>query len=590
MRNPRIPVYAAIAAYTLAVGCSRDRSQPTLPSTVPTRQEQPQDDEGPTRESETPRGSAHLSDAELWQEIRDAGGSAWIGVKAPGHRRGVWHSRILISEQEVGQARDVLAKHPGVAVVRTLPPLPILAAEFRDSASLVEVRHLPFVDYVEAMPTASASRAMRTDRNPAPPRRSSDGSSGCSAPDLYTDPIAGQTTLGDVMSYSYGRGYDDIVDAWLRTQGDDVRIAILDTGLDLGQQQFMDPARFNPRPAEYTRNLYLMDVMGGGPGDQCGHGTRIAGVIGAPNDGQGTVGEAWKSDIIVVRTDPDPLSASAEHLYDAINDAMLPSRPAQVINMSLWGSSSVSYPVSDLIRYYYYQPTGPVFVASIGTDPLLGGLPDAVYPSELAEVIAVVAIDADGGRDWASHYGPKAELSAYIPQATVDVPALFPGVRGITKIMGSSGAAASISGIAALVRSRYPWMTNVQIRDRLKWASLHPEYKSYDTGYGPVNAYKAVGGFYFLGIVNPGFASPNQTVEVQADPKGDGPFTYQWNNRTTGQTASYTAGASGSTLHVQVTVTDTFEGTSRTAAIDLPVAQKPQKPTYCDPVADPTCA
>jgi Subtilase family len=424
---------------------------------------------------------------------------------------------------------------------------------------------LPFVDYVE--PARDPGDAdPRVSRSAVQPRFNSE-SLACDPPTAYTQSWAGTTVYGDSLSYSLGRAYNRVVDAWTRTQGDNVRIAFIDTGVDVATTELRDPNRFSPRPLEYTRTLYIEDVIGGTGADRCGHGTRMIGVAAAPNDGYGVTGMAWKSDIISVRAGNTPTTFDAENVYNAIWRAMGNGRPAHIVNFGFSTVSTSYYSISDIVRFFYYAQGGPVFTAAIGTDPLLGGFPNALHPSDIDEVIAVVAVDLNGNRDWASHYGPKAEISGYISQATVAVPSH--SSAAIPRIMGSSGAAASVAGIAALIRARYPQMSNRDIRARLRNSTSHVGWHTWQDGYGTLNAYRAVGGFEGIDLYAPDTVRPYTTFGADAHAHGDGPFSVRWVNGQTGTWyPQFTAGAHGQDYLVEVVATDLIQNlTIRTSKL-----------------------
>lgn len=220
---------------------------------------------------------------------------------------------------------------------------------------------------------------------------------------------------------------------------------------------------------------------------------------------------------------------------------------------------SIPSTVSDLIRYYYSQSNGPLFVAAIGTLKT-GGIPTAVFPAEMAEVIAVVALNSDRTRNFESNYGPSAELAGFIPGATVNTPSLG-GTDGVSRIMGASGASATIAGIAALVWAKYPWLKNYEVRHRLRNSASHPNSHIWGDGYGYVDAYHAVGGFSHLNLWAPDCTTEHMgDLLVDVSATGDGPFQYRWNNGSTSATTSYPPAPPGSSLLIEVAVTDQYEG------------------------------
>ncbi|HEY0023370.1 MAG TPA: S8/S53 family peptidase [Longimicrobium sp.] len=558
-------------------------------------------DNVPARTAEPATSWVHRSDVEVWNESAELDSTFLVGLKAPGQPRGIWEATILVDRREAEDFKRALAAQPGVELVRADPVVPIVLLRISDFSTLAAIRRLPFVDYVEPhhgrrrAPSRQEAAAVSRPTLVAP-RFSESGSSspGCSNPDVYTE-YGGYTALGDPYSWSYTERYNNIVGAWRRSQGDNVRIALIDTGVDSEQPQLTSRFGFTS-DATWSRQIWYEWVRPSGRSpawrDDCGHGTRMAGVIAAPHDGQNTVGTAWKADLISIRTDDDVnMRLSESEVADAIHKAMDPWRPAHVIVFAFWSDDdNWVTSLADVIRYYYYRTdstgrrNGPLFVGAAGTssawDPFVNW--NVVFPAEMEEVIAVSGVNSNRILDDESHYGPEVDLAGYTPQMTVGVPGVHYQSALLTSIRGSSGPTASVGAIAALVWSRYPHMTNVEVRQRLIWAALRPQERRSDDGYGPVNAYKAVGGFSGLAIHGPEFVPPYTTFAVEAVSSGDGPFTYRWNNGATTKRTSYRSTTAGYTVPVRVDVTDTFEGVTRTAYLNVAVQSKPS-PNTCDP-------
>jgi hypothetical protein len=569
---------------TASVAACSDEQHPTLSAGGAAPHASKAGENTSTRADESPHNSVHINDARLWQLLDGGANTAFVGFKAPGKARGMWRAQRLMTRAEEEISRNAVISLPGVTLVRHLPPLPLVELRIADTTALRKLRQLPFVDYVEP---AVIPRSVREEAI-AKFGEQSAFMSNCRLPEAYTEMLS-QTEFGDKVSYSYSDYHQQhrIVSAWRRTQGDNIRIGVVDTGMDPLQGQLTDPAQFNPRPWEYSRTID--GHVGSGSSDPCGHGTRMAGVIGAPNDGRSVVGIAWKSDLRIINvasrefsTDGTYydyiVSVNPSYVYYGIMEAMGDERdhatggirrvraPSNIINMAFKTYSdpvTQAYPdsVADLIRYHYYSSGGPLFIAAIGTMP--SGQPNAIFPAEMEEVVAVVALNADGSRNGESNWGPKSELAAFIPVASVSTPSLG-GHQGITRIMGSSGASATISGIAALVWSRYPWMSNTDVRARLRSSARHPWNRTWEDGFGYVDAYVAVGGLTHLQFDVKGCATAyTPEIYATASPTGDGPFRYQWSNGDTGPSTTYTAASEGESLHVYVSVTDLTEGRTR---------------------------
>ncbi|MEW5926961.1 MAG: hypothetical protein AB1941_05730 [Gemmatimonadota bacterium] len=206
----------------------------------------------PTRADESPRNSVHTTDTRLWELLDHGANTALVGLKAAGRPRGVWRAKQLMTTAEREGSRRAVLSLPGIAFVRDLPPLPVLELRIADSTALRRLRQLPYVDYVEpaTLPKQILDEAIAEfGAQPA-------FLSNCKPPEAYPHNL-GETEYGDKVSAmysSYSRAHR-VVPAWRRTQGDNILVAILDTGMDPQQYQFMDPAQFNPRPFDYSRTI-----------------------------------------------------------------------------------------------------------------------------------------------------------------------------------------------------------------------------------------------------------------------------------------------------------------------------------------------
>jgi hypothetical protein len=123
----------------------------------------------------------------------------------------------------------------------------------------------------------------------------------------------------------------------------------------------------------------------------------------------------------------------------------------------------------------------------------------------------------------------------------------------------SSGAAATISGILALIWSQYPDWSRERVIDRL-YKSAMP-FRDTQIGWGVPDAYQAVGGFSRLAIAHDP-AAPDVGVQyrLMARPTGDGPFSYRWSTGETSQEITRTMGDQPQVT--EITVTDLTENQS----------------------------
>ncbi|HEX2210270.1 MAG TPA: S8 family serine peptidase [Longimicrobium sp.] len=589
-----------MAAAGLLLGACDDRGTPGDLNPALSRTEAQDDASVPLREEEQRDSWGGMTAEELWAHGEAYDHVYMVGLKMPGRRRGVWRERVLVTPQDVQAGRRSLHM-AGAEVISVDPVLPIARVRVASADALERVRRLPHVDYVDGMIGGGTREvaAARTASGVGSGLMSSGGDSGdlgCSRPTPFTQWYT-QTPEGDQVSWSYEPRFNNVLNAWRRSRGDNIRIGLIDTGIDAHELQLN--SRFGMNPWGLTRQIWREYSAAAGWGapwqDTCGHGTRMAGVIAAPQDGQNMVGTAPMSDLISIRVGGDVAVFNAGYVIDAIHIAMNPARPAHIIAMAI-GTTSTFSSLSDVIRYYYYrknaagQLNGPLFIAATGSsfqafiDPLPNS--NVLYPAELPEVVAVAGVGQNGQLVEDSHYGPGTELAGFVRQGTVGVPGVHAGAPNPTGIDAASGATASVAGIAALVWARYPHFNNMWLRQHLKQNAIGYSNHNNQVGYGTIFAYKAVGGFSGLLMTGPTSVYANTTHTYEAIPRGDGPFAYQWNNGATTKSTSYTIGQYGRT--VSVTVTDVTEGRSETVSQYVAVGDGAYVPP-CDPNLDPMC-
>jgi hypothetical protein len=210
-----------------------------------------------------------------------------------------------------------------------------------------------------------------------------------------------------------------------------------------------------------------------------------------------------------------------------------------------------------------------LFLASGAAGCIAPSNDNVVFPAEHPSVVAVTCIDYGSGLVSNNcHYGSKVEFAAY-----QRFPTVYGGSETVDGLGGSSGATPTVAGQAALVWSKYPWMTRNQVLDRMRWAARAS--RDSRQGYGIVNTYKAVGGMYSAAIwdnlVSGGGFNEVAHYELHAQVQGgDGPFSYLWNNGQTTPTRSVAVGP-GDPPHVYtVTITDASDGGTVRARIEIP--------------------
>jgi Subtilase family/Bacterial pre-peptidase C-terminal domain/CARDB len=260
--------------------------------------------------------------------------------------------------------------------------------------------------------------------------------------------------------------------AWEVTTGSaDVVVADLDTGTDHNHPDLQ--TQVIP-----GRNILLQNSN---TMDDHGHGTAMAGVIGASaNNGVGIAGLCWACRLMPVKV----LDASGEGTYADVIEGVLwaSDNGAKILNLSL-GGYVYSQLMADAIDYAH--AAGAVIVAAGGNEDTS----DPLYPAAFPNVIGVSATNQDDS-DWS-----PSNQGAYIKLAAPGVIILTTGLdAGYVQPTGTSLSTAQVSGIASLVLSKNLNLSNTQVEEILYRTAEDLKNKGKDSlfAYGRINAAKAL--------------------------------------------------------------------------------------------------
>ena len=265
-----------------------------------------------------------------------------------------------------------------------------------------------------------------------------------------------------------------VYDAWNITMGSsDVRVAVIDTGIDLGHPDF------------YGQIYAQTDVVDndGSADDDDGHGTHVAGIIAASaNNGIGVAGIAPGVKLIVVDAfGPD--CAYTSDIIEGIDYAI--SKGADIINMSL---GSYENDTAFKTALDSAVGSGVVCVAAAGNDNTTA----ACYPSDYDSVISVIATTpSDTKASW-SNYGSAKDISA--PGSGIISTFLTSYYGGYASMSGTSMASPVVAGVVALILSANPNLSVNEVKNILYSTAvdLGESGKDVTYGWGRVDAYAAV--------------------------------------------------------------------------------------------------
>jgi subtilisin family serine protease len=260
--------------------------------------------------------------------------------------------------------------------------------------------------------------------------------------------------------------------AWQTSRGGDVTVAVIDTGAqlthpDLAPNLWTNTGEIAGNGIDDDHNGYVDDVHGydfvggdGDPSDDNGHGTNVAGIIGARGDNRiGVTGVAWRAKLMIVKVLGADGSGTVADVASGIRYAV--ANGAKVVNLSMAGpddSADLEAAIAEA------RDAGVLIVAAAGNS---GADLDStnVFPasSPADNVIAVASTDESGRLASGSGYGAAAvELAA--PGEDIDSTALNGGY-GVRS--GTSQAAAHVSGVLALMLAAAPAATWQTVRTAL---------------------------------------------------------------------------------------------------------------------------
>ncbi len=267
--------------------------------------------------------------------------------------------------------------------------------------------------------------------------------------------------------------------AWEETTGSTIRVAILDTGIDLDHPDLQ---------GNIKGNVNLIKPHKSGDDDK-GHGTHVAGIVAALNNEIGVVGAGPDISLYAVKVLNKKGLGYLSDLIDGLNWCI--NNEMQVVNMS-FGSLTDNQSFHDAIIEAY--EAGITQIASAGNRGENGGAIE--YPAKYPETIAVSAIDVYENFASFSSFGAEIDLTA----PGVDIRSAYK--KGEYEILsGTSMSAPHVTGVVALVLTTSPkgydkdkdgtWDPDeikIKLKEKAEDLGLHPNKQ----GAGLVRADLAV--------------------------------------------------------------------------------------------------
>jgi len=256
--------------------------------------------------------------------------------------------------------------------------------------------------------------------------------------------------------------------AWDQTLGKGARVAVVDTGIAL------------PHPDLGNKVVAQKDVVDNdnrAEDDTRGHGTHVAGTIGAVTDNNKGVAAVCPACRLLVARSGDFRGLFDDDVVQSIYWSV--QNNASAINLSL-GSSRPSWSLEHSVNYAWQHDV--VVVAAAGN----GNTSEPQYPAAYKNVISVAATDESHKRAPFSNFG-KIDVAA----PGVDILSTVPG-GGYRFKQGTSMASPHVAALAGMLASQGRSAPEIRRRIERSATDIGPEGKDKYFGWGLIAANRAV--------------------------------------------------------------------------------------------------
>ncbi|HLZ54622.1 MAG TPA: PKD domain-containing protein, partial [Verrucomicrobiae bacterium] len=330
----------------------------------------------------------------------------------------------------------------------------------------------------------------------------------------------------------------DAPDAWnVQHDASNIIVAVVDTGVYYTHEDLAGNMWHNPQENQdgYTNDLYGINVTtnglgNGNPLDDYGHGTHVAGTIGAVgNNTVGVVGVAWHVQIMACKFLDSTGNGTIDGAIQCLQFAQ--SHGANVVNAS-WGSTGfTSQALHDAIASL--RNAGIMFVAACGNS---GADNDTtpLYPASYSDLDNVIAVAATDSSDQLPVWSDYGATNVDLATPGQEIYSCWNGSNSDYQFDdGTSMASAMTAGAIAVMEAHFPNENYQQIKQQvLANVDPLPSLQGKCISGGRLNLYKALTG----GAAPP----PTLTASFTANPtNGQAPLNVQFTDTSNGSPTSW---------------------------------------------------
>jgi hypothetical protein len=248
-----------------------------------------------------------------------------------------------------------------------------------------------------------------------------------------------------------------------------IRVAVMDTGIQ-------------PNHPDLNQNIKGGINITGSPSDYSdpnGHGTHVAGIIGALNNDIGIVGVMPQTDLYAVKVFNSKGEGSLSDIIRGLQWCI--DNKIKLVNMS-FGSPTDNATFREVFKNA--EKAGIIMVVAAGND---SNEHKIQYPAKYSETIAVSSLNKTNDISSFSSYGPEVNLIA----PGEDILSTW-NDGGYKTLSGTSMAAPHVTGAIAQMLNQYGDLTPAQVRQLLKTTTQRLPLKIELQGAGLIDVSKAL--------------------------------------------------------------------------------------------------